>query len=325
MNPLETTYLGLKLPTPIVAASSGLTGQPEKIRIMEEQGAGAVVLKSLFEEQILYEAGKLAASHDYPEAGDYIRYYTKNNSIDQYLGLIEKVKKEVNIPVIASVNCVSAGEWTGFARRMEEAGADAIEVNMYFLPLDPEVRCHTWEETYFSLAEKIRESISVPVAFKLGQGFTNLVYLVDQLYKRKVNGVVLFNRFYEPDIDPEKMHFTAASVFSTPSDISHSLRWVGIVTSMVEKMDVAASTGIHDGMAVVKQLLAGARVAQVCSVLYQKGPRYLGVMKRQVEQWMKDHSYRSLDEFRGKMNYKNLPDPAVYERSQFMKHFSGHH
>ncbi len=325
MNQLETTYLGLRLPSPIIASSSGLTANIDKIRTLEENGVGAVVLKSLFEEQILHEAGKLSSYSDYPEAGDYIRYYTRDHSLDEYLGLITRAKKAVGIPVIASVNCISAADWVGFSKRMEEAGADAIELNVFFLPLNPAEQGNTFERTYFTLAEKIRETVSIPVAFKLGQGFTNPLYIVDQLYRRKVNGVVLFNRFYEPDIDPDRMGFSAAEVFSSPADLRQSLRWVGIISGMIPEIDVAASTGVHSGRAVIKQLLAGAKAVQVCSVLYRKGLDQVAVMKQELEQWMKEKGYGSVEEFRGKLSYRKLPDPAVYERSQFMKYFSEHH
>lgn len=325
MNSLETTYLGLKLPSPVIVSSSGLTSQVDKIRIMEEKGAGAVVLKSLFEEQILHEAGKLSSASQYPEADDYIRYYTRNNSVDEYLDLIEKVKKTVRIPVIASVNCISAGDWLRFSEKIQEAGADALELNVFFLPLDPGKQASAYEKLYIELAGRLREIITIPLAFKLGPGFTNLVYVVEQLANRGVNGVVLFNRFFEPDIDPGKMRFTAAEVFSTPADIRHSLRWVGIVSGLVGKIDVAASTGVHDGKAVVKQILAGAKAVQVCSVLYKKGLEQLSVMTEEIRQWMRVKEFRSVDEFRGMLGYKNLPDPGYYERSQFMKYFSDYH
>ncbi len=325
MVDLKTDYAGLVLNNPIIVSSSGLTDKVEKIKELELLGAGAVVLKSLFEEQIMYQTGHLAESSDYPEAEDYIRYYTRHNSVDQYLRLIEKAKAEVDIPVIASVNCISSTEWIDFSRKIEEAGADAIELNVYFLPVNKEYSGQDYEKIYFELAANIKELISIPLIMKLGSNFTNLVNMVDQLYFRGVAAVVLFNRFYAPDIQIDQKKIVSADVFSLPTDIRHSLRWVAIVSGQVDQIHVAASTGIHDGEAVIKQLMAGAQAIQICSTLYNNGVEYLSKIIRDLTDWMIKMNYRSIDEFRGMMNYGRIKDPAIYERSQFMKYFSNHH
>lgn len=322
MLSLETTYLGLKLKNPIVVSSSGLTSSVPKIVEMEKAGAGAVVLKSLFEEQILHEAGLLEVSNDYPEASDYIRSYTKANSVSQYLTLIKEAKAAVNIPVIASINCVSSRDWIGFARRVEEAGADALEVNVFFLPTDSEKPASFYERTYLELAEKLREAISIPLVFKLGNHFTNVLWLIRELYYRKVNGVVLFNRFYEPDIDINRMKMVASEVFSHPADVRNTLRWVALSADMVPNLSLAASTGIHSGEAVVKMLLAGANVAQVCSAVYKSGPMAITQMLSFLEKWMGDKEFKKIEDFRGLHSYAKIADPAAYERSQFMRYFS---
>ena len=319
MSQLETTYLGLKLKNPVIVGSSGLTSSIDKIKKIEEKGAGAIVLKSIFEEQIKFEAGKMTNGSDSPEAWDYVNYYVKNNTVQQYLDLIKKAKQEVKIPVIASINCVSSKEWTGFAKSIEEAGADAIEINVFVLPNDRNATAEKYENIYFELAEKLKSTLNIPFAFKLGSHFTNLVGFIQKL---NVPGVVLFNRFYAPDIDIDNMKFTAAEVFSSPADIRNSLRWVGIISSKISKMDIAASTGVHDGKAVIKQILAGANAVQVCSTLYKNGIDHLENIIKEIEEWMNKHGYNNINEFRGKMSYAKIDDPLVYERSQFMKYFS---
>ena len=322
MSQLETTYLGLKLKNPVIVGSSSLTSSIEKIKEIEARGAGAIVLKSIFEEQIKFEAGTLANGADSPEALDYLNYYVKNNTIQQYLNLIKEAKKEVDIPVIASINCVSSKEWTGFAKSIEEAGADAIEINVFVLPNDRNANADYYENVYFELAEKLKNTIKIPFAFKLGSHFSNLVGFIQKL---NVPGVVLFNRFYSPDIDIDEMKFTSSEVFSSPADIRNSLRWVGIISSKIKDMNIAASTGVHDGRAVVKQLLAGANAVQVCSTLYKNGIPHLENIIKEISEWMDKHGYDSIEEFRGKMSYDKIDDPQVYERSQFMKYFSSIH
>jgi dihydroorotate dehydrogenase (fumarate) len=321
----EVSYLGLKLKNPVIVSSSGLTSSIEKIRKIEKSGAGAVVLKSLFEEQINYEAGSLVMNHDYPEAEDYIKGYTKDHSVGEYLKLIETAKKEVSIPVIASINCVSASDWVRFTREIEQAGADAIELNVFSLPTDRNLGGADYEKIYFDLAEKMKTVTSLPISMKIGNHFTNPVNLVYRLFTLGVKGVVLFNRFYEPDIDISNFSLTAAEVFSSPLDIRQNLRWVAIISDKVNQIDISASTGVHSGEAIVKQLLAGAETVQVCSILYKNGVEYVAKLIEQLEDWMNRNNYKSIGEFKGIMSYKSIPDPALYERSQFMKYFSSVH
>ncbi len=322
---LKTVFAGLELDNPIIVSSSGLSDKLEKIEKLEEYGAGAVVLKSIFEEQILFEADKLYETSDYPEAGDYIRHYTRNNSLDKYLELIESAKKSVSIPLIASVNCVSSSEWTDFAKQIEEAGADALELNVYFIPLNRDYSSQDYEKIYLDLLADIKAKITIPIILKLGANFTHPVKLTEQLYHRGADGLVLFNRFYSPDINIDDMKMTASDVLSSPADIRLSLRWVAIISSLVKEMPLAASTGVHSGKAIVKLLLAGARAVQVCSVLYREGPSYLTQLKKELVDWMSAKNFGDLGQFIGKMNYDNIGDPAIYERSQFMRYFSSMH
>lgn len=319
---LKTQYLGIELKNPLIVSSSGLTNTVKKIVKLENAGAGAVVLKSLFEEQINRDALDMLKESDYPEAEDYILTYTKNNSLDQYLKLIEEAKKTVDIPVIASISCISSKEWLSFAKSIEESGADALELNVFILPNNIHENGYLYEQIYDDILVNLAQKVNLPIAVKIGQHFTNIPAFVKNLKGRGAKGVVLFNRFYAPDIDVESMSFTSSEVFSNPADLRQSLRWVGIVSSLVKNIDICASTGVHNGTALVKQILAGASAVQVCSAIYKNGPEYVSEIIAEFEEWMKKHNFKSVDEFRGRMSYKNIPDPTVFERAQFMKYYS---
>ncbi|MCW3787868.1 dihydroorotate dehydrogenase-like protein [Plebeiibacterium sediminum] len=325
MANLNTSYMGLNLKNPIIVSSSGLTSSIDKISKLVEAGAGAVVLKSLFEEQINYEINnqiKHGEGYDYPEAMDYIAGYTKDNSVGEYIKLIKEAKEKFDIPVIASINCFSANEWIDFAKKIEDAGADAIELNVHIVNTDKNVEAAVIEGLYYTIAENIAKAIKIPFSIKLGDNFANLVAVVNKLYALGAKGVVLFNRFYQPDIDINKLSLTSASVFSTPSDIRRSLRWVAIVSDKVDQIDVSASTGNHDGEAVIKQLLAGASTVQLCSTIYKNGAQTISSIINELSYWMEDKGFKSIDDFKGSMSYRKISDPAQYERAQFMKYFS---
>jgi dihydroorotate dehydrogenase (fumarate) len=323
---LETTYLGLKLKNPIIVGSSGLTNSVDNVIEIEKNGAGAVVLKSLFEEQILEASKKTFEDGDmanyYPEAQDYIHNYTKENDINIYLNLIKDCKKSVEIPIIASINCFSDSDWMDFARRIEKAGADALELNVFILPSDMEKNGIENEKAYLDIANKITSIVQIPVALKLSYYFSSLAKSLVTLSWTKIKGLVLFNRFFSPDIDIDHLEIKSSNVFSTPSDLSISLRWVAMLSNNVH-CDIAASTGIHDGKAVIKQLLAGAKAVQIASVLYKKGFKEIGLMLEEIKAWMEKMEFDTIDEFRGKMSFENTRNPAAWERVQFMKYFSG--
>lgn len=326
MVKLDTTYMGLPLKNPIIVGSSGLTNSVENIIEIERNGAAAVVLKSLFEEQINYSINKTMAqdqsANAYPEADDYIRHYTRQNDVSKYLQLIKDAKASVNIPVIASINCVSGLEWTSFAQSIEEAGADGLELNIFVLPSDPSKSANENEAVYFEIIDKVLNEVNIPVAVKISHYFSSLAKMITQLSWKKINGIVLFNRFFSPDIDIENFEVKTSNVFSSPSDLAISLRWVAMMSTHV-KCDLAASTGVHDGKAVIKQLLAGAKAVQVASVLYKKGFREIKSMLEELENWMERKNFTSIDQFVGKMSVEKAENPAAYERVQFMKHFSG--
>ncbi len=321
---LTTEYLGLTLKSPLIVSSSGLTDNIDKLLIAEESGAGAVVLKSLFEEEINYHAGSLSETGDYPGAEDYILQYTKSHSLDNYLKLIGEAKSKLSIPVIPSINCISSDDWVNFARNIENAGADALEINLFFLPVDKKLSSVNAENLYFNLAEKIKATITIPIALKIGPRFTNLLYMIDQFYARGIDGVVLFNRFYEPDIDINSVRIIPASVFSAPEDKRYVLRWIAMADAAIGNISLAASTGVHDGGDAIKYLLAGADAVQVCSILYKNGVEFIKDMTESIERWMSEKGFDNVSDFRGKLNYHNVSEPGKYERSQFMKYFSSY-
>jgi len=323
---LATSYMGLQLKNPIIVGSSGMTRTIENLIEAEKHGAGAVVLKSLFEEQIKFEIRKIFTFDEvrdsYSEAEDYIKNYSRNHTIEQYLDLISEAKKKLSIPVIASVNCMTANEWPSFAKKIEEAGADGLELNVFVLPSDFENDSADNEKMYFDIVNNVLSQVKIPVSLKISSYFSSLAQMVQKLSWTGVKGIVLFNRFYTPDIDVDKMKVVPSNIYSHPEEIAVSLRWVAILADRVN-CDLAASTGIHDGKGIIKQLLVGAKAVQVCSTLYKNGFGQIDSMLSEIESWMQKHDYSSIDQFRGKMSHKKSDNPAAYQRVQFMKHFAG--
>ncbi|MBU1011960.1 MAG: dihydroorotate dehydrogenase-like protein [Bacteroidetes bacterium] len=326
MANLKTTYMGFELRNPIIVGSSGLTNSVENVIEVEKNGAGAVVLKSLFEEQILQEASKAISAgvhtNSYPEAFDYISNYSKESAVGNYLDLIRNCKKAVKIPVIASINCVSSSEWMEFAARIQEAGADGLELNIFILPSDPRQSGEENEQAYLNIVMNIQKVVTIPIAVKLSYYFSGLAKTALTLSWTGISAMVLFNRFFSPDIDINTFEVKPSHVFSTPEELSISLRWVAMLSSRLH-CDIAASTGVHNGEAVIKQLLAGAKAVQVCSVLYKNGFGEIKTMLSVMESWMDKHGFKSIADFNGRMSIKETDNPAAYERVQFMKYFSG--
>jgi len=325
MPDITTTYLGLELPSPVIVGSSGLTDKPEKIIQLEKYGAGAIVLKSIFEEEILMEYEHMLSNEapgrfkdDYL---DYFDYRIKEVNLENYLELIIQARKAVKIPVIASINCNTAQEWAYFARKIEEAGADALELNIFILPSILAQTAENIEQTYLKIIRSVRNEIKIPISVKMSYYFSNLAGMISELSCCNINGLVLFNRTYSPDIDIDKLEITSAGVFSNPKDLPVSLRWIAIMANRV-KCDLAASTGVHDGEAVVKQLLAGANAVQIVSALYEQGPEYLEVIISQLKDWMSSKGYQKIDDFRGLLSQERHVNPELFERIQFMKYFS---
>lgn len=325
MNNLSTKYLGLTLKNPIIVSSSGLTNSISKIEKLVKAGVGAIVLKSLFEEQINQDISNAiykGEGLDYPEAIDYVKGYVRENDVKDYLSLITEAKSRFDVPIIASINCFSASEWVDFAKQIEQAGADAIELNVFVVNTDKNSASSDYEQIYYNVLENVSKVISIPVSMKLGSYFSNLVSVVNRLSVSGAKGVVLFNRFYEPDVDINTLSLTSSDVFSTPAEIQKTLRWVAIVSSKVKGVDISASTGIHSGEGVIKQLLVGANTTQICSTVYKKGPKVITEMLDDISIWMNKKGYSSIDDFRGMMSYDTIPEPHIFERAQFMKYFS---
>jgi len=321
---LSVKYLGLDLKNPIIIGSSGLTNSVEKIKNLEKSGAGAVVLKSLFEEQILMEMGRSENQdyHGYPEAHDYARYYTKEKSICDYLNLLEEAKGSVNIPVIASINCVDSKEWSSFAKKIESSGADALEINVSMLPSDIKASSIDNENKYFDIISEVRKNIKIPIALKMSSYSAGLAQLIQKLsWTKNTDAFVLFNRYYSPDIDLDKMKIVSSNVLSSPAEISVSLRWMAVLSNKI-KLPLIASTGIHNSEGVIKQILAGAQAVQIVSTVYKNGNQYIGEIISGIENWMNKNNYSSLADFRGLLSYDKAKEAASFERIQFMKYYS---
>ena len=316
----SVNYLGLKLKSPFIAASSGYTADLEKIVALARSGAGAIVLKSLFEEQIGNEIDFLeAASADYTENYDFLKHYVTDHSVNKYVQLIKDAKRESGIPVIASINCFSDNSWTDFAKEIEKAGADALELNIYALPLNSSRSSVEIETEYLKIVQKITKDIKIPVAVKLGEGFTNLDNFVQGLQGHGAHGAVLFNRFYTPDISLKSLKITPANPFSCKTEYLKELRWIAILSSWMRKFDLSASTGVYDPSSGIKLLLAGAKTVQLCSVLYKQGPFVMADFNDSLKEFMKSKGFKNISDFRGMLNYSNIANPAAFERVQFLK------
>lgn len=326
MMNLSTKYLGLTLKSPIIAGSCGMTNSVEHLVQLEKAGAGAIVLKSLFEEQIMNEASRNIMDQNldfvYTEAVDYISNYTQMNKLEEYMTLIRDAKKQISIPIIASINCTSSGEWISYAKKIQDAGADAIELNISILPIDSKINSDQYENQYFEIIDQLKKQVSIPISLKTGLYFSAFSKMMEKLSWSGVDGIVMFNRFYSPDIDIQNMKITSTNTFSRNDEYAISLRWISILYDKF-KADLCASTGVHDGETAIKLLLAGANAVQVASALYKPGFQVITEMNNAIENWMQKHNYTSIEEYRGKMSFKNIDNPSAFQRIQFMKYFSG--
>ena len=324
MTNLNVKYLGLDLKNPIIAGSSGLTNSIENLKAIEEAGAGAVVLKSIFEEEIYlefaHEFSKLGPMDNNLEFLDYYDYQIKKDNLKRYLSLIKEAKKVLTIPVIASINCVTAHEWGFFAKKVEDAGADALELNMFILPTNLAQTSQDNESMYFDIVSRIASKVKIPVSLKISSYFSNLGGIIRDLSFSEIKGLVLFNKFYSPDVDIDHQKIVGSDVLSHNSDYKLSLRWIGMMANRVNS-DLSASTGIHDWQTVVKMLLVGATTVQVVSALYQDGFSVLTDMVQNLEKWMESNGYASIADFKGKLSMDNSTNLAEFERVQFMRNF----
>jgi dihydroorotate dehydrogenase (fumarate) len=325
MADLSTEYMGLPLRNPLIVASSGLTKSVDGVRRCEDAGAGAVVLKSLFEEQIAVKAKDMEEHlwlYGHTEAFEYVSKMAMPLGPRDYLGLIEKAKAGAAIPIIASLNCITPRWWVDFARQTEAAGADGLELNISVMPSDPARASDDIEEIYFDIVESLTDAVRIPIAVKMGPYFTSVARMAAEFSRQGVAALVLFNRFYQVDIDIEKMDLTPGIHLSSPDEISLPLRWIALLAGSVE-CDLAASTGVHDGAGFVKQVLAGATAVQVCSALYERGLDHVGAILADVEAWMKAHRFEKVEDFRGKLSRQMTERPELYERLQYIKLFVG--
>jgi dihydroorotate dehydrogenase (fumarate) len=341
MIDLSCRYLGLQLKNPIVVGSSGLTSSLENLKTISQMGAGAIVLKSIFEEQIKFETDKFLQSENkdmkswqeafqgivsksefyYEEAYEYLTNYAREHTLKQYLSLISDAKREINIPVIASINCNTQYDWEYFSRRIQEAGADALELNVYLLPSDFEKTGSDLEKVYFDIIQEVKKYINIPISLKIGYYFSSLSHTALKLSETGIAGLTLFNRPYNPDIDTEHLQINASNMFSNDSEYIHTLRWVALLAGKIN-CDIAASTGIHNQETIIKQILAGADVVHMVSVFYKHHFEILPKIISGVQGWMEQHNFSSISEFKGLLSKKNVHNPASYERVQFLRLFS---
>jgi len=327
---LSTTYMGLRLRNPLVPSAGPLTSDVDAIRRMEDAGAAAVVLHSLFEEQIEHEAGELDhhlthGAESYAEATSYFPQVDEYRlGPHEYLEHIEKTKQAVGIPVIASLNGVSAGGWTDYARQMEQAGADALELNVYYIASDPGLTAEDVENRYVEVLKSVKSHVHVPVAIKLSPFFSATLATARRLVEAGADGLVLFNRFYQPDIDLDELEVVPNLVLSSPHEMRLPLRWVAILHGRVEA-SLAATTGISTGRDMLKLLMAGADVTQVCSALLRNGVGHIKVMLDEMTAWMTEREYESVQQLKGSMSQKSVADPAAFERANYMKALNSYH
>jgi dihydroorotate dehydrogenase (fumarate) len=327
MADLNVTYLGYNLKSPIIAGSSGLTNSIENLVAIENAGAGAVVLKSIFEEEIYleyaHEFSKLGPLDNNLEFLDYYDYEIKKDNLKHYLNLIKEAKSRLTIPVMASINCVTSQEWAFFAKKVEEAGADAIELNLFILPSNLSQTSKDNENLYFDIISRVTSKVQIPVSLKISPYFSTLGSMIRDLSFSEIKGLVLFNKLDSPDVDVESEKIIRTNVLSHKSDYKLSLRWIGMMAKRVN-CDLSASNGIHDWQTALKMILVGAQTVQVVSVMYKEGIKVIGTMNEQLANWMNERNYQSIDDFRGKLSLDNSTNLAEYERVQFMRYFSEH-
>jgi dihydroorotate dehydrogenase (fumarate) len=329
MIDLTTSYLGMRLKNPLVVSASPLCEDISNIRKMEDTGAGAVVLHSLFEEQITLESQELDQRlFDGTESfGESLSYFpdmnTYNLGPEGYLEHLRRAKAAVAIPIIASLNGVSAGGWISYAKKMEEAGADALELNIYSIPIDPNMTGSQVEQGYCELVSRIRSSIRIPVAVKLGPSFSSLPNMARQLERAGAAALVLFNRFYQPDFDLENLEVIPNLVLSNPYELLLRLHWVAILYGQV-RLDLAVTGGVHSGQEVLKAMMAGARVAMMTSALLKYGIDHLKDVHAYLLAWMEDHEYESIRQMQGSMARKSVSDPSAFERANYMRVLSSY-
>ena len=324
MTDLSTTYLGLKLKNPIVASASPLSKKVERAKQLEEAGVSAIVMYSLFEEQIIHESLELdhyltrssdtgaEAMSYFPDSGTY------SLGPDKYLDMVSSLKKTLSIPVIGSLNGVSRGGWTRYARRIQDAGADALELNLYYMATDPNLKSEDLENAQVDLVADVSSAISIPLAVKLSPYITSLSNFAHRLVSAGAKGLVLFNRFYQPDFDLDELEIVHSLDLSTSAEMRLPLRWVSILSGKTPA-DLAITSGVHTAADVLKGMMAGAKVTMMASALLHEGPKIVAPMLDQIQAWMKEREYESIQQMQGSMSQQAVAEPAAFERANYMK------
>lgn len=321
---LSTHYLGLKLKNPIVPSAGPLSRSLDSMKRLEDSGASAIVMYSLFEEQIAHESAELNhylsyGTESFAEALTYFPQTSEYNlGPDEYVELLHKAKQSLGIPLIGSLNGISTGGWIKFAQKIEEAGADAIELNVYYIPTDVKLTGQDVEDRYLEVLNAVKTTVKIPVAMKLSPFFSSMANMAKRLDEAGANGLVLFNRFYQPDIDLELLEVNPSVNLSTPQALRLPLRWVAILHGHV-KASLAATSGIHTSQDVLKMLMAGADVTMMCSALLKQGPQVIRQVLGELDQWLLEHEYVSVNQLKGSMSQKSVADPAAFERANYMK------
>jgi len=324
MVDLSTTYMGIPLKNPIVPSASPLSASLDNIKRMEDAGAAAVTLHSLFEEQVEFEAEELGhflerGTFSYAEA---LTYFPPQREFHRqpkdYVEHIRRAKEAVGIPIIASLNGISPGGWTSYARQFEEAGADAVELNVYFIPTNPHLMSYDVENLYVKLLKNVKQHVTIPVAMKLSPYFSAMPHVATMLDAEGADALVLFNRFYQPDVDIEKLEVTPNLMLSTPVEMRLPMRWIAILYGRIHA-SMALTSGIHSSEDVIKAVMVGASVANVCSVVLKGGIGKISELLNGLTTWMEEHEYESVEQMRGSMSHKSCPEPAAFERANYMK------
>lgn len=321
----NTKYLGLDIASPIIAGSCGLTNDIENLKRLEAAGAGAVIIKSVFEEQIIFDIKRnlsmMAPTDSYGMSYEYVANHVADDSLGKHFDLIREAKKQLHIPVVGSINCYSFENWMTYTQRFQEAGCDALELNMAILPYETTLSYEDVDRLFSDIINTLKKSVSIPVSIKVSQHFTDMANFMQRLSWMGVNGITMFNKSLNVDIDTDKMQIVHAPSLSTPDEIYNTLRWVAILSKKL-RCDISASTGVHTANDVVKLLLAGAGTVQVVSALYKNGVDYMRTLNDGLKEWMKGKGYESIDQFRGQLAVKANDQASMFFRTQFMKHFA---
>lgn len=321
----KTKYLGIDIESPIIVGSCGLTNDIENLEKLEAAGAGAVVIKSVFEEQIIYDIKRnlsmMAPTDSYGMSYDYIASHVEADSLNKHFDLIAEAKRRLHIPIVGSINCYSFENWMTYTKRFQDAGCDAIELNMAILPYETSLQCEDVERLFSNIINTLRKSVSIPVSIKVGQNFTDMANFMQRLSWMGINGITLFNKSLNVDIDTDKMEIVPAPSLSEPCELYNTLRWTAILSGKI-RCGISASTGVSTANDVVKLLMAGAKTVQVVSCLYRNGVEYMKTLNEGLREWMAAKGYESIDPFAGKLAVKSSDQSSMFFRTQFMKHFA---